>query len=278
MNYRHIYHAGNFADVCKHLILIMLIATLQKKDTPICYLDTHAGIGRYDLLSLDAQKTKEYENGIDKIIKSNYRDEWIQSYLQIIAKINKQNVKYLKATPQFYPGSPLIVSNLLRKNDRMILVELHPEDAQILKSEFKNNKQIAVHLNDAYLALKAFLPPKEKRGLILIDPPFEQINEFEQIVAGLQTALPRFKNGVYAIWYPIKKRAPIIKFHNEIEKLLNSNQIENKLIIELKIYEEDMPDRLNGCGIIVINPPWKFEDEVKKILPNLQKSLFVGFA
>ena len=161
MNYRHIYHAGNFADVCKHLILIMLIATLQKKDTPICYLDTHAGIGRYDLLSLDAQKTKEYENGIDKIIKSNYRDEWIQSYLQIIAKINKQNVKYLKATPQFYPGSPLIVSNLLRKNDRMILVELHPEDAQILKSEFKNNKQIAVHLNDAYLALKAFLPPKE---------------------------------------------------------------------------------------------------------------------
>jgi len=270
MNYRHIFHAGNFADVFKHIILIILIKTLQNKKTPLFYLDTHAGIGRYDLFSQLAQKTKEYENGINKIIKNNYRDEWINSYLHIIANFNNKNIHEIKKSIQYYPGSPLIVKSLLRVNDRMVLTELHPEDVQMIKNEFKNNKQVEVHLNDGYLALKAFLPPKEKRGLIFIDPPFEEPNEFDHIVEGLKNALSRFRNGVYALWYPIKNREPIKKFHTEVAKLLHDYKIENKLIVELKIHEEETALRLNGCGLVIINPPWKIDLEIKKIVLKLQ--------
>jgi 23S rRNA (adenine2030-N6)-methyltransferase len=254
----------------------MLIKSLHKKDSPFCYLDTHAGSGRYNLTSTPAQKTKEYENGIGKIIKHKEAlvdNIWLQNYLEIIAKINNQTVSSLKTSPKFYPGSPLVVQHLLRKNDRMILIELHPEDVKILKNEFKDNKQISVHLNDAYLALKAFLPPKEKRGLIFIDPPFEQVNEFEQILEGLKNALMRFKNGIYVIWYPIKERAPIKKFHQELEKILINNKIENKSIIELKIHKEEIAERLNGCGVVIINTPWKFEKDVQGVLVKLREIL-----
>lgn len=267
MNYRHIFHAGNFADVFKHIILLILVKFLQKKDSPLCYLDTHAGIGRYDLLSEAAQKTKEYENGIMKLIAKNPANKWIQEYLKFVKDINN-SYKALK----FYPGSPLIVSSLLRSKDKMILSELHNDDFKILQNEFKNNpknEQIAVHHTNGYLSLKAFLPPKEKRGLILIDPPFEEKNEFDEIISSLKIALARFKNGVYMIWYPIKDRPPVKKFHDDLTKLLQEFNLENKLITEFKIHEEEIATRLNGAGIVIINPPWKINEEIAEVIKNL---------
>jgi 23S rRNA (adenine2030-N6)-methyltransferase len=202
MNYRHIYHAGNFADAFKHIILMLLTKSFLKKETPFCFLDTHAGIGHYDLMSVEAQKGKEYENGIKKIIEADDPPEAIREY---IACIQNFNAKIADNECRLYPGSPEIVKAFLRPHDRMQLCELHPEDYKTLKKYFARHKQIAVHHQDAYQSFKALLPPKEKRGLILIDPPYENTNELSHLVTMLPQALSRFETGVYALWYPIRQ-------------------------------------------------------------------------
>lgn len=265
MNYRHIYHAGNFADVFKHSILTLLIQNLLRKDTPFCYLDTHAGIGVYNLLSILAQKTKEYELGIARILKCENHPAELDKYLAIVKKLNVNNM-----TISNYPGSPYIAYSLLRPIDRMILLELHHEDIFTLKEKFFNNKQVSVHHYDGYQGLKAFLPPKERRGLVLIDPPFEQPDEFEQIIAGLKVALTRWATGIYAIWYPIKD----IKAVNQFKFNLHNLGIKNLLIKELIIEKYDTTSNaFRGCGMAIINPPWQFDQLVTPIISWLQKIL-----
>jgi len=268
MNYRHIYHAGNFGDVFKHSILTLLIHHLLQKDMPFCYLDTHAGIGIYNLLSIAAQKTKEYELGIVKVLKHKDYPKELNSYLSIIKKLNGEE-KILS----YYPGSPYIVRSLLRPSDRMILLELHHEDIILLKKEFFNDKQVAVHHYDGYQGLKAFLPPKGRRGLVLIDPPFEQPDEFDQIIINLKIALTRWKTGTFAVWYPIKNAEDVAKFKRDLQALNINNLLLKELNINHLAYSSERKNTFSGCGMVIINPPWKFDEILTPIIAWLEAVL-----
>jgi len=264
MNYRHIYHAGNFADVFKHCVLIMLAQSLFKKDSPILFLDTHAGVGEYDLTSEIAQKTREYKNGIARIYGQPNCPSVIQLYQNIVHTFNSHT-----KTLRFYPGSPLILRKLMRAQDHMILTELHQEDIQTLKRYFYQDQQVAVHHTDGYQGLKAFLPPKHGRGLILIDPPFEEKNEFAQIIAGLQTALKLFPSGIYLIWYPIKDLIEVKSFYTKLKSI----KCKNILTIELAIGKNILDLGLTNCGLIIINAPWKFEVDLRPVISWLGDTL-----
>ncbi len=262
MNYRHLYHAGNFADVFKHVLLMALLEKLQQKNTPFCVLDTHAGIGLYDLYSEAASKTGEYKEGIGRLYHAPDLSPLLQRYRHVIASFNMEALRY-------YPGSPCIASHLLRPEDRLVLAELHPEDVVTLKDYFRRAQQVAVHHSDAYHSMKAFLPPKEKRGLVLIDPPFEKEGEYARIAKALALACERFHHGVYAIWYPIKDRLPVDYFH----KSLLATKAAKILVLELLLQPDNDPSRLNGSGIAIINAPWKLDEEAALWLPELHKLL-----
>lgn len=266
MNYRHSYHAGNFADVFKHIILISLIQSFLRKETAFCYLETHAGTGCYDLLSESTQKNKEFEDGVQKIIAAANSFTLVDDYLACIRKLNNSE------TLRYYPGSPYFANQFMRPQDRMILSELHPDDVLLLKKFFAEKKQIAIHHQDGYQSLKAFLPPKEKRGLVLIDPPYEKNNELLTLPAVLAKTVKRWETGMYAIWYPIKSEQQNKLFHHELK-----NHIERPfLTAEMCIYAADVPVQLNGCGMIIINPPWQIDQQLENILPWLWKTLSVN--
>lgn len=261
MNYRHAYHAGNFADVFKHSIIVALTQSFLQKDSAFCYLDTHSGAGRYNLLSKAAQTNKEFKNGIEKILAQPNPPEFIKDFLYCVQK-----------NPSFYPGSPLFVKEFLRPQDRMILSELHSEEYFLLKKLLGSRKQVSVYCQDAYQSLKAYLPPKERRGFVLIDPPFEKQNEFESLTKALSQAIQRWETGVYAIWYPIKNRAVTERFLNTLHAKINRPL----LVAELSIYAEDTVFQLNGCGMAIINPPWQFDKKLNKLIPWLWKTLSVN--
>lgn len=271
MNYRHLYHAGSFADAFKHIVLVSLLQALQQKATPFCFIDTHAGIGCYDLKAKEARKAHEYTTGIERIVnQSKKAPPEVQAYLAAVQSINSDVcVGVDQNVPRFYPGSPLIARHLLRTQDKMILSELHPQDVQTLKNEFRGDKQVAVHEMDGYLALKAFLPPKEKRGLVLIDPPYEQNDEITRIYKNLKIALERWPTGMYAIWYPIKEK----RLAQNLQHKLALLGIDKVLIAELSIYPEDVPIALNGSGMVIINPPWQLDVRLKILLPWLWEVL-----
>lgn len=279
MNYRHIYHAGNFADVFKHSLLVLLMKSLLRKDKPICYLDTHAGLGIYDLHAEAAKKTLEYQLGIGRVLDCAAAEipAEVLPYLNIVKDLNNSNKKPINKTSiignelHYYPGSSFIVRSLLRSDDSMILMELHPDDVLLLKQTFVKDKQVAVHHLDGYQGLKAFLPPKERRGLVLIDPPFEQKNEFELILKGIDIALSRWPTGVYAIWYPIKDFTLVDNFRRSLSKVNIPYFIGEMLI--------DKPAQLKkfvGCGMAILNPPWQFDAVLNKVLPWLWRVLSSG--
>lgn len=270
MNYLHSYHAGNFSDVIKHVCLIGLLEALMKKPTPFCYIDTHAGAGCYDLFSEFSNKTKEYEGGIEKVIQHEHPPQLVKEYLRTIHLINSKLTESKIASLRYYPGSPMIARQLLRRADRIVACELHPEEYQSLKQNFTGDHQVDIHHMNGFHGLKAFLPPKERRGLILIDPPYEDPDEFSQIARTLPIALKRFEQGVFAIWYPIKEKIHVDRFHQALKKSIE-NQI---LAIELTLYP-DIPQHLNGCGLAIINPPWQFEEVIKNNLAWVWRALSV---
>jgi 23S rRNA (adenine2030-N6)-methyltransferase len=262
MNYRHAYHAGNFADVHKHAILTLLLAHLRRKETPFHVLDTHAGIGRYDLFGEQAGKTGEYEDGIRKLITQPADHPLLKPYLDLVRAENSGEAV------RFYPGSPCLIRSSLREDDRMTLVELHPEDAESVRDLFKRDRQVIIREEDAYQAMKACLPPKERRGLVLIDPPYEVTDEFQRMIKGLGEALRRWPTGVYAIWYPIKSAAEVKRFTDE---LINFGR--PCLTSELMRYEPTDESKLNGSGLALINPPWQLDEQLAVLLPLLHKRL-----
>lgn len=271
MNYKHSYHAGGFSDVFKHIVLIALIECLKRKETPFCYIDTHAGIGCYDLFSERTAKTKEYEGGIEKIIQKDNPPALIQKYLDCVHAINNKLSHSQFSSLQYYPGSPLVAKYFSRPHDRVIACELHPEEYQSLRNFFAGDKQVATHHMDGFLGLKAFLPPKEKRGLVLIDPPYESVDEFDRIAQALQPSLHRFNQGVYAIWYPIKDKNSVHKFYRSLQQ-----NIKNDIFAaELTIYPE-LTNHLNGCGLAIINPPYQFDLLINDFLPWLWKALTIN--
>ncbi|MBR0556119.1 23S rRNA (adenine(2030)-N(6))-methyltransferase RlmJ [Ciceribacter sp. L1K23] len=266
MNYRHIYHAGNFADVLKHAVLARLIAYLQQKDKAFRVLDTHAGIGLYDLSSEEAQKTGEWIDGIGRLMKADLSEKasaLLAPYLDAVRGLNADG------EIRRYPGSPKLARMLFRSQDRLSAMELHPQDYRILSRLFEGDFQVRVTELDGWLALGAHLPPKEKRGIVLVDPPFEAENEYERLVDGLAKAYRRFPTGVYCLWYPIKKGAPIAPFHEALKAL----EIPKMLCAELSIKSDRDTTGLSGSGLIVVNPPFTLKDELHLLLPELKAVL-----
>jgi 23S rRNA (adenine2030-N6)-methyltransferase len=266
MNYRHIYHAGNFADVLKHAVLARLVLYMQNKDKAFRVLDTHAGIGLYDLSLEEAQKTGEWREGIGRLIAADLPQqaaELLSSYLSAIRELNPgPEIK-------LYPGSPKLARMLFRPQDRLSAMELHPDDYNRLARLFEGDYQVRVTELDGWLALGAHLPPKEKRGIVLVDPPFEEPDEYERLVKGLANAYRRFPGGTYCLWYPLKKGAPIKDFHQALQDL----EIPKMLCIELTVRSDRETTGLNGSGLVVVNPPFTLKDEMHKLLPVLKDIL-----
>lgn len=259
MNYRHAFHAGNFADVFKHVVLTLLLKAVRSKDKPFIYLDTHAGAGRYDLGSEAARKTREFEQGIARLWALTTPPPALRDYLAAVHALNRGEQL------RFYPGSPRIARHFLRRQDRMVLCEANPDEFRRLKAEFAGDKQLSVHRQDGYLGLKAFLPPPENRGIVLIDPPYESADEFERVAGALIASCARWRGGIYALWYPIKLPAAVAALH----EALRHSGIRKILLAELAVYPRDNAFRLNGCGMVVINPPWRLDEELKSLLPQL---------
>jgi 23S rRNA (adenine2030-N6)-methyltransferase len=255
VNYRHAYHAGNFADCMKHALLLLLLRAMARKDKPFLVLDTHAGVGRYDLSAGPAAKTGEWRNGIGKLLPG--RPPALADYLGIVDHLG------------LYPGSPAIAAALLRADDRLVCCELHPEDAAALKVSLAKRKNAAVHERDGYAALNAFLPPPERRALVLIDPPYEQPDELLRAAAALALAYGKFKSGVLALWYPIKHRSPVREFFETIRQ----SKLRDVVAAELWLAPPVDPARLNGSGLLVVNPPFGFEAAAMLVLAALRDML-----
>jgi len=264
MNYRHIYHAGNFADVVKHCTLLALINSLKTKPKPFAVLDTHAGIGLYDLHSEETQKTLEYQAGIEKLflLDNSQAPELLQQYFNVINEYNPGGELH------FYPGSPLFIAATLRNEDKLIACELHPEDHLDLKYTLRKISNAHVHHVDAYHGLKAFLPPKENRGLVFIDPPFEKTTEYDDLISALKKSLLHWRNGIFNIWYPIKDQSKVETFHHALFKL-NFPCLKLKVDFSLK----NLDAGLTSFGIAIINPPWKLEETLKEMLNYLSYTL-----
>jgi 23S rRNA (adenine2030-N6)-methyltransferase len=266
MNYRHIYHAGNFADVLKHAVLARLIAYLKQKDKPFRVIDTHAGIGIYDLSSEEAQKTGEWLDGIGRLMQAPLPaavEPLLRPYFDTVRALNPDGgIRY-------YPGSPKIARLLLRPEDRLSLMELHPADYEVLAENFAGDFQTRVTHLDGWLAMNAHLPPKEKRGLVLVDPPFEIEGEYRRLVDGLAKAHRKFPGGIYCLWYPLKNGAPVDDFHQALKDL----EIPKILCAELSVRSRRETTGLSGSGLIVVNPPYTLKDELDVLLPFLKQKL-----
>ena len=269
MNYRHIYHAGNFADAAKHIVLVRCIDYLKRKPGAFRVIDTHAGTGRYDLSSTEAQKTGEWRDGIGRLLDAERQSDaaaLIAPYLDAVRSANPSGG--LTA----YPGSPAIARHLLRSQDRLTAIELHPADAQTLKRHFAGDFQTRVIELDGWLSLGAHVPPKEKRGLVIVDPPFEREGEFDRLIDGLVKAHKRWPGGTYLLWYPVKNRKSVTSFR----EALRGAGIAKILDLSLDIRAPSVPERLDGTGLVVVNPPYPLEAEMKTILPALARLLGDG--
>jgi 23S rRNA (adenine2030-N6)-methyltransferase len=247
VNYRHAFHAGNFADCMKHALLVWLLRAMARKPAGFFVLDTHAGRGRYDLTVGPAALTGEWRAGIGRLLEDPPAE--LSDYIALVRQCG------------LYPGSPVLIRALLRPQDRLACCELQPDEFSALKREFR----VGVHRRDAWEALGALLPPAEKRALVLIDPPYEAPDEFSRVAAGLRTGHGRFPSGVFVAWYPIKHRAPIRPFH----AALRDSGMRDIVTAELWLREPLDATRLNGCGLVVINPPYCFEAEAPAILQAL---------
>ncbi|HEY4128866.1 MAG TPA: 23S rRNA (adenine(2030)-N(6))-methyltransferase RlmJ [Gammaproteobacteria bacterium] len=261
MNYRHGFHAGNFADVVKHSLLTMLLEALNRKPAPWAYLDTHAGAGAYDLLSEAAQRTGEAQGGIARLWKDRGRLPAAAEKLCIlVAELNPGLAP--AELPRVYPGSPRVAAAMARAQDRLYLAELHPEEAYLLRGEFQRNKAVAVHERDGYEMLKALTPPKERRGLVLMDPPYEKSDEFEMAAGALIAAYRHWSTGVYALWYPIKDDSARRRFLRRLEQ----SGLRKILLTELYLPPQE---GLSGTGLLVVNPPWQMDTEARDCLEAL---------
>ncbi|MFQ0992362.1 23S rRNA (adenine(2030)-N(6))-methyltransferase RlmJ [Gilliamella apicola] len=265
LSYRHSYHAGNHADVLKHIVLTLCINALKEKEKPFLYLDTHSGAGRYLLKSEHSEKTGEYLSGINLIWQQPNIPELLNTYLSVIKRYNPfSELKY-------YPGSPLIAKQLLRQQDKLNLTELHPTDYPLLRQEFSKNKRAKVLREDGFAQLKSKLPHEFRRGIILIDPSYEIKDDYQIIPKALFEAYKRFATGVYLIWYPVVSRTQTQKMIDSIIQL----GIRRISQFELAIKPDNNQKGMTASGILVINPPWKLHEQMQTILPWLKNTLDV---
>lgn len=267
MNYRHAYHAGNFADVVKHVVLIMLVEHLKKKSAPFFYLDTHAGRGLYDLSEAQAQRSGEYKGGIGRVLDAPAATlpPEIAAYVELVRQSAGKGHSAITA----YPGSPLIVARLRRPTDRLVLLETLPKEAAALRTALGRARLVSVLESDGYAALKAQLPPRENRGLVLIDPPYESDLEFDRVLAGLELAHERWPTGTCCVWYPLTDRAGPVRFRRDLAR----SGIRKVLDLQLNVLPADAQVGMAGAGLVIVNPPWLLEERLAQLLPQLHQIL-----
>ncbi|ADZ69654.1 23S rRNA (adenine(2030)-N(6))-methyltransferase RlmJ [Polymorphum gilvum] len=260
MNYRHAYHAGNIGDVLKHAVLASCLVYLRRKEAPFRVIDTHAGIGSYDLRSEETTRTGEWQQGIGRILAAAPPAPvaaLLAPWLDVVRAANPADVL------ETYPGSPALARALLRRQDRLTLTELHPLDHQILAARFAGDRQVKVIHLDGWLALGSFVPPKEKRGLVLIDPAFEVPDEFERLADGVIRAWKRWSSGVYAAWYPLKDAKAVRRFHAALVEA----GLRDVLALELSVGRSGPDLPMRGSGMVVVNPPYTLAADMRLVLP-----------
>jgi len=262
MNYRHAYHAGNFADVVKHAVLARILVHLRSKPAAFRVIDSHAGTGRYDLAGPQAARSGEWHRGVERIFSAGLDPgaaALLAPYLGVLAAHNSDG------RLRVYPGSPAIARALLRPQDRLLACELEPKAAALLRHNFAHDRRVKVVAIDGWRALGAFVPPPERRGLVLIDPPYEEPGDFSNLVRGLDAAHRRWAHGIYLLWYPVKGRAQ----PDALARRLRGCGISRILRAELNIAPASNPNELTGCGLITVNPPWLLEGELRTLLSGL---------
>jgi 23S rRNA (adenine2030-N6)-methyltransferase len=268
VNYRHAYHAGNHADVLKHVVLARVIAHMMKKDKPFRVIDAHAGIGLYDLSGTEAGKTGEWQGGIGKLAEplAPEAEALIAAYRQVIADLNPGGGL------RFYPGSPELALRLMRETDSLLANELHPDDAVALERHFLRDRRVEVTSMDAETCLKARLPPSERRGVILIDPPYEAKDETEKTVRMLAHGLRRFAQGVYLVWYPVKADATAETIVSAVKEM----GVAATLNVEMRVREAFAAGGLAGSGVVILNAPWKIDEDLRLLVPALAQRMGLG--
>ncbi|EEY97904.1 hypothetical protein VOA_002920 [Vibrio sp. RC586] len=263
LSYRHSFHAGNHADVLKHIVQSLILNSLQQKEKPFVYHDTHSGVGRYDLTHEWSEKTGEYKQGIARVWQQDNIPAELNSYLDAIRQLNQGE------TLRYYPGSPRVARAHLREQDRMVLTELHPSDYPLLEQEFHRDRQVSIYKEDGFARLKASLPPQERRGLVLIDPPYELAKEYRDVVQAIAQSYKRWATGIYAIWYPVVNRCDI----DDMLEGLQGLGIRKILQIELGVSPDTNERGMTASGMIVVNPPWTLESQMQTILPFLKQAI-----
>ncbi len=268
MNYRHAFHAGNFADVVKHALLARILTHLARKDAPFRYMDTHAGVGLYNLTWDEARKTGEAEGGVKAYLKAKPPGP----LAELFAPYDRALAAAHASGKDFYPGSPLVAAALLRPADRLSLAELHPEDVRTLRKRMGHERRVIIQEMDGWQALKAWLPPPERRGMVLVDPPFEEPDEAARMIEALEAAHRKWPTGIFACWYPVKDWRDAERLARDVAALA----LPKTLRLELTVDAGGDARKLTGTGMIVVNPPWMLKDEAGLMLPWLARVLAAG--
>jgi 23S rRNA (adenine2030-N6)-methyltransferase len=261
LSYRHSFHAGNHADVLKHVVLVDLLQYLLKKDKPLDYIDTHAGAGLYSLSGHQSAKTQEYLGGIGRLEPNDWPE--LSDYLSIV------NSCQIGAGLSHYPGSPEIAQRILRRSDRRWLFELHPHDAALLSDHYQGLRHTRVEQTDGLKGLLSLLPPASKRALVLIDPSYEIKEDYVAVIKAVIKAWTKFRTGVYAIWYPVVDRTRI----DDMEARLKRAGVKSVQRFELAVLSDSAGRGMTGSGMIVINPPWTLFSRMEQLLPKLSEAL-----
>ncbi|WP_029583339.1 23S rRNA (adenine(2030)-N(6))-methyltransferase RlmJ [Bradyrhizobium sp. URHD0069] len=276
MNYRHAFHAGGFADVIKHIVLVRMLTYLQDKPAAFRVIDTHAGAGVYDLTGDEAGRGGEWLTGIARLMQARFSENaapLVQPYLDIVRAFNPQR------DLQAYPGSPLIARALLRPQDRLTACEVEPKARKRLIDALRRDTQARVVDLDGWMALPAFVPPKERRGLVLIDPPFEAKDEFERLAAGFAQAFAKWPTGSYLLWYPVKSRRATDGLARQVAEITGAGAPPGKCLrLEFSVAPQSAAAGLQSAGLLIVNPPWTLAGELRAILPELEKPLGQGGA
>jgi 23S rRNA (adenine2030-N6)-methyltransferase len=276
MNYRHAFHAGGFADVIKHIVLVRILTYLQDKPAAFRVIDTHAGAGVYDLAGDEARRGGEWLTGIARVMQARFSETTlplVAPYLDIVRAFNSP--RELKA----YPGSPLIARALLRPQDRLTACEIEPKARKRLIDALRRDTQARVVDLDGWVALPAFVPPNERRGLVVIDPPFEAKDEFERMAAGFAEAFAKWPTGSYLLWYPVKSRRATDSLARRVAELVGAGASPGKCLrLEFSVAPQAAGEALASAGLLIVNPPWTLMGELRAILPELEKPLGQGGA
>lgn len=265
LSYRHQFHAGNYADVLKHSVLVLLLQKLAQKDKPFVYFDTHSGAGLYDTLAEEAQKTGEFAQGFAQLWPERSQFPELSPFFDALAAVNPDG------DYRFYPGSPKIAAHLMRKQDRLLLMELHPNESGILKRNFLQDDRVAIHHRDGFEALVALTPPQPARGLALIDPAYEVKTDYQQVIDSVEKALKRWPVGIYALWFPLlsaqRDQSDFLK------RRLADFRVKNILLAELTVAAQQAEHGMHGSAIAIINAPWQLDEQLATLLPKLWQTL-----